>query len=249
MEKNAPVVWRYRHTGAAAHFRGRAAWPPGRDRYMIWQRQIMALHYDLRTGIRQAQLANRYLRSVAAEKTDALLPEMNSMQYLVKDPSNRDLSLRLWTFPGTKDPLDDLLPWLIKVKRTVDEFDYDVPAWLPGILACEGTDLTCFVEVLENHKAFTKDEKSMLSVGLQAGRTVLLSSPRSILVELEPGLIGMAVHYVGSWLINSQGSSQSSGGTSGGMGGQGGKSSQGGSKANNPGNFANDPERASEAGQ
>lgn len=161
----------------------------------------MALHYGFKPGHRQAEAANRYFRSVATALLDAELPEMTCCQYLVQEAMQKDLALREWKIPGVKDPLRDLVSWLPGVLHLLKDYDPDVPSWLPEVLDCGAAGTTCFIEVLDNNGAFTKREKSRLSLGLRAGRTVLLSTPTFILVELETGLLGMAVHDVGSWLI------------------------------------------------
>ena len=163
----------------------------------------MAITCNFKPGEEQALEAHAYFTEVAGEWVDRTLEEMVPRQLMVEESSRPTMYMRIWSRLNCQGQAQVLSQWLRVVQRrakVLARHHVDPMIHLPTLMDCPVEGANCLVEVLGG-TPFTPAEKNLLTVGLRNGRTVLVSSPKMILVELEDGLLGLAVYKRGSWLI------------------------------------------------
>lgn len=163
----------------------------------------MAYRYSFKQGKEQAQRANQYFQGIASEWIVDRSNELVPRQYILQESGWPDLHIRVWSTGHDSDSLRRMLPWIRRVQRKLNTLS--APGGnprniLPALLKCQAPHASCFIEVL-GRKFFTPDEEQVLTLGVEDGRLVLLSSPTIMLIELQQGLLGLTVHDRGSWLI------------------------------------------------
>lgn len=163
----------------------------------------MAYSYTFKQGKEQAQRANHYFQGIASEWIVDRSNELVPRQYILQESGWPDLHVRVWSTGHDGDSLRRMLPWIRRVQRKLGKLAApggDPRNILPGLLQSHVSHAWCFIEVL-GRKFFTPDEEQVLTLGVENGRLVLLSSPTVMLIELQEGLLGLTVHERGSWLI------------------------------------------------
>ncbi|MGV9010960.1 MAG: hypothetical protein ACOH13_00055 [Flavobacteriales bacterium] len=161
----------------------------------------MALSSVFKPGTLQALEAHLYFRDVANARVRSELAVLTPKQYLVQQPGHEDLYLRVRSdrkIVGA-EPWVKLIRHLLAAVKEVEETSID-PYELFHVLRSFTADGPGSVEVL-GHGPFTDHEQVALTLGMENGHAVLLSSPRLMCVELHDGLYGLAVHERGSWLL------------------------------------------------
>lgn len=163
----------------------------------------MALVHAYKHSALQAEAASRYFLGLANEWAGEALRTMLPAQLILQEPGSPALNIRLWTFPGGRMQVRGMLGWIRQVHRQMEALARpgEKPmAHLPNLLNCPEPEASCYIELL-GRACFTPDEEHLLNIGLRQGRTILLSSPKVMLVQLEEELVGLAVHGRGSWLV------------------------------------------------
>jgi hypothetical protein len=70
-----------------------------------------------------------------------------------------------------------------------------------AVLEARSVEQDLFVEVLDQHQAFTEEERCCGAVACQDHRVVMVSAPLAFCLRLEPGLFGLSLLPVGSYLV------------------------------------------------
>jgi hypothetical protein len=164
----------------------------------------MALHYAFKPGREQSMQANAYFRLLASDFVERGILDMEPTQYFFEEEERPPMTLRVWTGSGNTVRLREMLPWLRAVcagLARLEKSEDSVPAVIPPLMRSTDPSATCFIEMLEAESAFTKQERNILSVGVLAGESVLLSTMNVLFVRLAEGLHGLSIFDQGSWLI------------------------------------------------
>ncbi|MGB3868102.1 MAG: hypothetical protein WA937_01430 [Flavobacteriales bacterium] len=162
----------------------------------------MALTYTFKPGGKQASEASDYFTSIATEQVEQSLGTMLPKQIMIEETRRPPLHLRVWSPRNAELQLRPMVPWLRQVIQkmcVISAPGVDPIRHMPTLLTCPES-ANCFIEVL-GRASFTPVEQHLLTIGLRDGRTILLSTPRITLADLGDDLIGLAIHDVGSWLI------------------------------------------------
>ncbi|MBL7952771.1 MAG: hypothetical protein JNM62_13750 [Flavobacteriales bacterium] len=170
----------------------------------------MAFTFHFKAGAAQSREAGRYFSSVGNEVLGSGIEGLEPRQLVLTEDGHEPMPLRIWSAnEPTSTELTALVPWLRTVRGEMGQMAKrdadltDVP-----VIVTRWTDTahgvqTFFAELLDPAHAFTDDEDNTLSVGVVAGRTVMLSARNVIFMKLDPERFGLAIANKGSFLIES----------------------------------------------
>jgi hypothetical protein len=184
-----------------------AGFDPVQRATVVIERGIMRTRISFKSGAAQARAAASYFTGLANSLFGELVTRMEEGLYEVITDDGFAFRLRVWTSrPLTMADLHQLFIWLIRVCD--DATGLDTPSTAHQLiprLAAEWRQVrhegaTIYVErsVLPPGQ---EEEVPDLTVGVLGGRTVMVSTPDLMFIELQEGLCGFTVAGQGSYLL------------------------------------------------
>lgn len=168
----------------------------------------MALRFNFKRGTQQSMEASHYFMMLGTDLLTSYLPPLEPKQLLFTEPGHEPLPMRIWCAEGlAHDRVQELLPWVRSLSTSLDTLsrrpghEEDVVPLIKEWMDARHAKDTFFIEVLNPAHAFSPDEDNEMSIGVVAGETVMLSARNVMYVKLEPGLYGLSVARVGSYLV------------------------------------------------
>lgn len=168
----------------------------------------MALTIHFKAGAQQSREAGRYFSEVGNELLETGLQNLEARQLVLTEDGQEPMPLRIWTAQEpSSDDLGELVPWIRMVSAEMAEISKrgadlnKVADMLKQWIGTRHGDRNFFAEMLDPAHAFTEDEDNVLSIGVIAGETVMLSARNVIFMKLGPDQFGLAVASKGSFLI------------------------------------------------
>lgn len=167
----------------------------------------MALRITFEPGPQQSVEASRYFTEVSSDIMSSSLPVVEPRHLLFMEKGQAPLPLRVWSSHNSiQDGISSFVPWLREVAEGMRTLGRQSD--IGGAMELARTWLKArhmegdlFVEMLNPAHAFTEDENNELSVGIVSGETVMLSARNVMFAKLSPGIFGLTVAGMGSWLI------------------------------------------------
>ena len=168
----------------------------------------MALNISFKSGKAQSEQAARYYQEAAGLLLDSLMPELDEFTYHMDRPLGSTIRLRVWCGQELRDDqLHGLFDRIISVNDAVQLLEDGTPGphlvpdtlmeWLR--VSPPEQDLFCELTVIDPFGI--PEERPRLSLGIQHGRTILVSSDRLLFSWLDQDLFGMALAGHGSYLV------------------------------------------------
>ncbi|MEZ4755441.1 MAG: hypothetical protein R2817_01295 [Flavobacteriales bacterium] len=168
----------------------------------------MALNISFRSGKAQSEQAASYYQEAAGQVLDCLMPELEEFSYHMDRPLGSTIRLRVWCRQELReDQLHGLFDRIIGVNEAVQSLesgpvDHDmVPDTLAEWLRVNPPEQDLFCELTVIDPFGLPEERPRLSLGIQQGRTILVSSDRLLFSWLDQDLFGLALAGHGSYLV------------------------------------------------
>jgi hypothetical protein len=168
----------------------------------------MALTFHFKAGAEQSREAGQYFSLVGNELLETSLRDLDARQLVLTEDGQEPMPLRIWTATEpTTEFLGEIVPWIREVKAVLYTMGkrgaelQRVTAKVKQWIELHHGEQSYFAEILDPAHAFTDDEDNVLSIGVVAGETVMLSARDVIFMRLTQDQFGLAIANKGSFLI------------------------------------------------
>lgn len=168
----------------------------------------MSLRVTFKPGLRQSMQAATYFTGAASNLVEGWIDHLQQRLYLMDDGVGGVLHLRVWTSTEpAEEELHHLLVWLMVVNEDVEQLATRRPArpqverMVANWLARRHGGGSFLVERSVLPAGGASGEQTDFSLGVVAGRTVLVSNDSLMFTRLSEDVYGLAMVGQGSYLV------------------------------------------------